>query len=102
MASATAGSAECCNRENWASISLISSYRFQSDLRLLARFDDKHRRPVGLRRHDAHRDDRRLVGEADAEGADQLGQCQCRLDQREMRADADPGTCAEGQVSKTI
>ena len=62
----------------------------------------KHRRAIGLRRHHADRHHRLLVDQRHPERADQPGQRQRCLDQREMRADADPRTDAERQVGKTI
>src|SRR3954467_5210245 len=66
------------------------------------RRDRKQRRAVRLRGHHADRHHRRLVDEADTERADQLCQRQHRLDQREMRADADPRADAERQIGKTV
>ena len=62
----------------------------------------KHRRAIGLRRHHADRHHRLLVDQVDTERADHLGQRQRRLDQREMRADADPRADAERQIGKAI
>ena len=64
--------------------------------------DAKHRRAIGLCRHDADRHHRLLVEKLDAERADQLGERQCRLHQREMRPDANARPDAERQIGKTI
>src|SRR5581483_9830820 len=129
MASATAGSAACFRVEIWVWRSLMVHVRWDggtqsaslllqaspqindvltpADVTLtsrecLPRLDDKQRRAIRLGRHHADWHHRRLVGKLDPKSPDQLGQRQGRLDQREMRADADARASAERHVGEAF